>query len=268
MKEYGMNYWLASMLLGMVATSSSAFAQPGQKIGEVLSTHGQWCRQASVLKTGDAVFLEDDIRYCSSPLTTTDQIVIRFYANQDSKAPANKPYDRPYNCTTPGICDKKEKLFLEGAYIRLRYLPSGTPLISSPPRASLLLDTIIEQGKSWVPDAQTGSRGFGGFGTGKAVGDFATSSFQICSFTNDKGDKVDKCSSEPGAAAKLPPGLYGVFRKDDHASPASLIVIVPPGSNAEAKWSEVPEAFKTDQSKGTMAERRLYLVELFKNENK
>jgi hypothetical protein len=240
-----------------IATAITAFAQSNPKIGEVLSIKGQWCRQATVLKISAGIFLEDDIRYCAAPADSNDGIVIRFYANQDLKPPDNTPYDRSYKCTTPGICDKKEKLWLEGAYIRIRSTPSGTPLISVPPTASLLLpDTVIEAGKvETFPDTIFGALGYGASG--------AQSPIRICILTNGK---IGSCANDTADMAKWSTGIYGVFTRTNRKSPAGLVVIVPPGSSAETKWAQVPDAFKTDKSPGTVTERRLYLIDLLKNE--
>jgi hypothetical protein len=132
------------VLIAIPAAVFTAFAQANPKVGVVLTIEGRWCRQATPLHGGDAVYLLDEIRYCASSLKKSDQITIVFNAAPDIKAPDNIPYKRTYSCGTLGICDENSKLWLLGAYTRSKSTSSGTPLISAPPTARALPDAIVE----------------------------------------------------------------------------------------------------------------------------
>src|SRR5258708_40026371 len=88
----------------LVIAVVSAFLLVGQndaKIGSVLTLDGAWCRQAKELTKSDSIHLADEITYCGKPPKRTDRIVIRFEGQQ--------PYDRSYECATPGICEPGAK---------------------------------------------------------------------------------------------------------------------------------------------------------------
>src|SRR5690242_21476148 len=74
-----------------------------EKVGQVKEVRGKWCRAGMELKKADDIFLDDDIRYCSPQLSRAERIVITFL-----KQP---PFDRPYDCSSAGLCDKRTKLW-------------------------------------------------------------------------------------------------------------------------------------------------------------
>jgi hypothetical protein len=258
-----MKLWL--VLIAISAADVMAFAQSGQKVGSVYKFLGQgqgrWCRQTTVLNGDDPVYLQDDIRYCFKPLQKDDGIVIRFDANPNLKPANNQTYDRPYQCSTAGICDGNSTLWLQGAYNRSNSSMPGTNLISVPRTTSMVLpDTIIEQGQSWTIENSKGVTVAGSHTAVGGTGPTLPPHFLLCSFT---GNKVGTCASNPGDVARLAPGVYGIFREDNVETPVALVGIVPPHSRAEAQWNKnVPDAYKNDQSPSTVVERRLYLLNL------
>ena len=231
--------------------SSTAAAQRGEPIGEVLSMEGRWCREAA-LSLGKPVYLEDDITYCGVPRKTTDTLVIRFY----SKPPGQTPYDRTYTCATPGTCDAR--LFLKGAYI-FRTLPSppGKIPISAPRTEGFLSDTVIEAG-SQIPGASWLHSGFAGKIGGRAP--------VICRFSIEP-DNIVPCV-DLVEVPHLGPGIYGVFERSGAEAPAAILGIVPPNSKVLGEWHEVPYAYKADRTQQTVIERRTYLLDLLRGELK
>ena len=51
-----------------------------KEIGKVGDIAGGWCRKAARLKKADTLKLEDEVRYCSTPYSRQDYIVIDFPA--------------------------------------------------------------------------------------------------------------------------------------------------------------------------------------------
>lgn len=234
------------MLAGAIALP--AVAQNPKKIGEIHVVTGHWCRQAQVLGQGYDVYLKDEIKYCGVPLKKTDRIVIRF-----DRTPPTPPYDRPYECATPGICDANAALWLEGANSIISP-PSGAPLWSTPPRVGsvILPDRIVEQGNSaaWTS-----------IGPGTSKGPL-----QICRVRDGQPDQC-KDSADPKYTQKLSPGLYGLYYKDDRKSAAGYVGVVRSDSAIVGKWGSVPYAYKQDNSAPTVMERRAYIRKLFENDS-
>jgi len=231
------------MLAGAIAVP--AFGQDSKKIGEIRIVTGHWCRQAQVLAQGYDVYLKDEIKYCGVPLKKKDRIVIRF-----DRTPPTPPYDRPYECSTPGICDANAALWLEGANSILSP-PSGTPLWSTPPTiGSVIPDRIIEQGNSaawaWV--------GPGMFNT----------PLQICRVWDGQ---PDQCKDDPDSkySQTLSPGVYGLYYKGDHKSAAGYVGVVRPHSAIVGRWGSIPNAYVQDNSAATVMERRAFMLKLFEN---
>jgi len=102
------------------------------RIGRIHVVVGRWCRQASILKVGDLVYLDDSIVYCGSPRNAADRLVIRF----DAGGPNGKFGDREYECAAPGICDVPASLTLTPP--SLKPSPEGVILISAPDLAGML----------------------------------------------------------------------------------------------------------------------------------
>jgi hypothetical protein len=243
------------LLLVVFALTSTC--QASTRIGEVLKLTGDWCRDAIHVSVGNPVYLEDDIRYCSDPFTTSHYIMIR--------VDGNTPYDRSYLCTTPGICDKKEKLWLAGAYYyqRLRS-PGGAPVQSSPKLIGkwFFPDLIIEQGQSLqgIP-ADRGVKTIQGIhGIYGKHQDPSVQRYDYCTFTNGK---TDHCSSDLRYISNV--DVYGVFINGNRTTPIALVGIVPRNSTATSDWDLVPDVYKEDTSPQTIVERRAYLVELVKS---
>ena len=170
-------------LLLLAATLTST-GRASTRIGEVFKLEGDWCRQAIHLAIGNPIFLDDDVRYCSDSLVKTHYIVIR--------VDGATPYDRPYLCSTPGICDTKEKLWLAGAYYYQRLRSPGGGILQSFPKTIsnwISPDFVVQQGDSLagIPKnrkpATTGV--FGKTGQAKT--------YEYCTFNNGQ---IDNCSGD------------------------------------------------------------------------
>jgi hypothetical protein len=131
-------------LVFVFAISLPAASGDAKKIGVVKHVEGKWCRKTTSIKKGEALYWEDDVRYCSRPFVKKHKIIVRF-----DRVP---PYERTYRCSTPGICDQQAKLWLQGAY---QYGPGAsgqlTPLISRPKVVSSNIpDAVIRAGQDGV----------------------------------------------------------------------------------------------------------------------
>src|SRR5580658_2125216 len=62
------------------------------RIGQVTDIAGRWCRQTSILKVGDNIFVNDRIKYCGSTRRPNDRLTIRF----EPAAANGKPSDHVY----------------------------------------------------------------------------------------------------------------------------------------------------------------------------
>jgi len=238
----------------LVIALVSAFplaGQNGAKIGVVLALDGAWCSQAKELKINDAIHLNDEITYCGKPPKPTDRIVIRFDGQE--------PYDRPYECATPGICDPDARLWLLGAYTRQHSKSPGGILQSAPRTTSefVLPDTIFKVGKGSEGSMQ--AMAYVGIPPREGRGPISPS-LVFCEFADSK---IDRCFDDWEAMTST--GVYGIFLKDNKEIAIALVAVVPNHSTAAAQWLAIPEAYRKDKSPQTVVERRTYLMELVKS---
>jgi hypothetical protein len=232
-----------------LASAISLFGQTPKKIGVVLSFQGRWCRQAAAVATGDAIFLEDSITYCADRTSQADRIVIRF----DGKT----PYDRPYECSTPGICDTRAKLWLAGPDALQRFRSPGGALQSTPRIAvkTIDIDQIIQLGDDvdgWLKVVTDVSAG---------TPTIKLNSLEYCRL--DASGKPVGCSrhlTTPLAGASI----YAAFANGDRRAPLSVVGVVPRNSLGVAKWAEVPDVYKSSTDPLLVMERRAYLMDLVK----
>jgi hypothetical protein len=203
------------------------------------------------LAIGNPIFLDDDVRYCSDSLVKTHYIVIR--------VDGATPYDRPYLCSTPGICDTKEKLWLAGAYYYQRLRSPGGGILQSFPKTIsnwISPDFVVQQGDSLagIPKnrkpATTGV--FGKTGQAKT--------YEYCTFNNGQ---IDNCSGDFDYISDV--NVYGVFLRGKRTNPVTVVGVVPRNSEAVSDWNSVPQAYKQDTAPETVLERRAYLLELVKS---
>jgi hypothetical protein len=241
-------------LISVIALASAfpLASQNDVKIGVVLALDGAWCSQAKELKINDPIHLKDEITYCGKPPKPTDRIVVRF----DGK----EPYDRPYECATPGICDPDAKLWLLGAYTRQHSKSPGGILQSAPRTTSefVLPDTIFKAGK----DSDGGSmRAMAYVGIPPREGRGPRfPSIEFCEF----GDpKANRCFDDWEAISS--PGVYAIFLKENKQIAIALVAVVPSHSSAAVEWLAIPEAYRKDKTPQTVVERRAYLMELVKS---
>lgn len=213
------------------------------KVGHVKELTGKWCRAGTELKNTDEVFLDDDIRYCSQPLKRSEHIVITFLHDP--------PFDRPYECSSAGLCDNRAKLWLEGAYyFGATSSPRVPPLLSRPNISSAFPDLVLPQAGDGVKLPQ------GAIAPGK--------SFAICYVD---GSKQGECLRSQGKTAaqtfKIGTGLYALYLgsgSEPHESPNALMLVTPGDSDLTKKWDAIPEAFRVGTSEAFVKERRNFLV--------
>jgi hypothetical protein len=284
-----------SVLLGSAVCALAAPNSPPAKIGSVVDISGSWCRQGNPVKLNDTVYFTDDIRYCNNNVPNrSHHIMIRF----DRKP----PYNRPYKCETPGICDHPSKLWLIGAYLYgPGKTPPGTPTIS-PPRTNAL---VITNHAVFVKQAAIHEESTPTWHTiatiHSSINPPPTSTLVIPDRILEVGSSIDTTvrsanSSKPDYICNLglssnassvygwfrtkdgdyssirclpydtgtivQPGIYGLFYSSDQHDPAALIGVVSPDSSALHEWDDIPEAFRFDTDPKTVAERRSYLVTL------
>jgi hypothetical protein len=286
------------MLFGAALSIASA---EDKEIGKVRDIAGGWCRKAARLKKADTLKLEDEVRYCSTPYSRQDYIVIDFPGEKGGYV-----YTRTYKCSTPGICDQHAKLWLEGAYRFRRALDEdrylyvevllSRPVLSYPPSlpseeerrrraeeerelASLPVfpDVVISTG-------QGGATLPANIVTVVAHEDIVLSHMPSArptvrfpqyglddprnSLTSDYRYRQTLTKLNPKIDVK--PGLYGVYRvpvpQSSFSWPNALWLVTSPGSRLPARWNDLPEAFRSSQEEEIVQERRLFLLDLFKSE--
>jgi hypothetical protein len=258
-----------------------------KEIGFVAEIKGDWCRGAIRLKRGDSLKLDDDVRYCSRPIVQSHSIVIAFRTKVDY-------YSRAYECSTPGICDRRAKLWLQGGYQFAGgldgMLDGGYSLISRPHYAypqSLPSDEEKRRRKqaedalasipvfpdSVIVSGNDGARMPPNILAALANEDVAVSPISRITFTRrDAKGSYSVWRFRPGMPlppiVSFPPGLYGVYKIGITANiewPSALWLVTPPGSDLPARWNSISEAFRDDPGQDSVEERRWYLLELFKS---
>lgn len=251
------------ILFLIVALSTQSVAI--SPIGHVTELKGSWCKNGSVLKKGDAVALEDDIRYCfSGAALKTEYIRIGF-----NRTPPNALYEHTYLCSTPGVCGSPpQRLWLAGPYF---YGPSSpgtaTPLLSKPKTASYTVPDMVITKANQLPSSLRVSI------LGKKL--------KICRIAMSNPSSlietptiVDCSNDDPiysGVAA-----LYGVYPtqfnetsstlRGSGESPLGLLLVTEPDSPAITRWSSVPETFRLNDDIATTRERRSFILDLHDNE--
>jgi hypothetical protein len=238
--------------LGIVVASVLSIAgQTTTRAGVVREFMGRWCRQTTVLRIGDVVNLEDTITYCAEKVDQADKIVIRF--------DGEKPYDRPYLCSTPGICDTRAKLFLAGASA-LQHIRSTGGVLQSAPRISSLtrIDQLLEsmaELQSWTIKVD------------EAKAQTPELKFKTLEYCQLDGDgKATNCSSGVTFIAGATRGTaIGAFLKGERHDPISIVGVVPENSIGLKKWSELPDLYKSAANPQLVLERRAYMLQLLKS---
>jgi len=228
-----------------VILAASLSAATHTKVGEVKEVTGKWCRAGIELKKTNEIFLDDDIRYCSPQLIRSERIVITFLRKP--------PLDRPYECSSAGLCDNKTKLWLEGAYSDGAPLsPKVSPLLSHPNTSSVFPDLVLPKSGDGVKLPP------GALAWGK--------SFAICYVDGAKqGDCLQNRIKTAGQTFKIGIGLYALYldsASEGHNSPNALMLVTPGDSDLTKKWDAIPEVFRTDKSAAFVKERRSFLVNL------
>jgi hypothetical protein len=232
----------------------SLCAQMGQRIGQVREIEGNWCRKATHLRIDDQIFLDDDIRYCSINVRLKDKIVIRF-----DRTP---PYDRPYECSIPGICDQQAQLWLRGAFILGEIQPHReTELISALRfRHSLVPDAVLQGGRETrVPMS--------------VLAKLSEGPYMLCHMSRQL--KATECAEQPISLSHPDiqgvPGIYGIYRSADRDGemvprrlPSALVLITPSDSNLLPLWNLVPETFRYSTDRYSVFERWRYILYLTK----
>jgi hypothetical protein len=238
----------------VVASALPVLGQTTTKAGVVLDFKGRWCRQAAALRSGDVVNLEDTITYCAEKMDQTDKIVIRF--------DGEKSYDRPYLCSTPGICDTRAKLWLAGAYA-LQHLRSPGGVLQSAPRISSLtyIDELlqsVEALQTWTTKVDAAK---------DQTPQLKLKTLEYCRLDND--GKATGCSPRlTFTAGATRATAYGAFLKGERHDPISVVGVVPGNSVGLEKWSELPDFYKVDANPQVVLERRAYILQLLKSPNR
>lgn len=228
-----------------VILATSLSAAPHLKVGQVKEVSGKWCRAGIELKKADDIFLDDDIRYCSTVLERSERIVITFQHDP--------PFDRPYECSSAGLCDNRTKLWLEGGYyFGAPVSPKVPPLLSRPNISSVFPDLVVPQEGDGIklPAAVAG--------WGK--------SFAICYVDGTKqGECLKNRINAAGETFKIGIGLYALYVDsvgDQQASPSALLLVTPGESDLTKKWDAIPEEFRMSRSAAVVQERRSFLMNL------
>src|SRR5438128_2003197 len=222
---------------------SQQLSVPDKGIGVVKALRGKWCRSGSPLKKGVGVFWNDDVRYCPGPLHGDDQIQIAF--------DRDPPFEETYKCSTPGICNQQEKLWLQGAY-RYGQILHGSPttLISAPKLRSAVLPDVV---------APVGS--YGGALPDSIISAVSGESLTICAIS---WDGPHDCSPEYlnfEISAIRKPGLYGLYPVSAYKDPPSaLLLLTNAHSDLAKRWASVPDAVRNDSSADVVQQRRLFLL--------
>jgi hypothetical protein len=227
----------------LVAAALSAATH--EKVGQVKEVRGKWCRAGVELRKADDIFLDDDIRYCSRQLSRAEGIVITFLKNP--------PFDRPYECSSAGLCDKRTKLWIEGGYyFGAPPSPRVPPLLSRPNVSSVLPDLVLPKEGEGVK-LPAGAVAWG-------------ESFTICQV---EGTKQGACFEDQvkrsSGTVKVGTGLYALYvgsNSGQKTSPNALMLVTPGNSDLTKKWDAVPEAVRMSKSAAFVQERRSYLVDL------
>lgn len=231
-----------------LSLASAPSTLPNKKIGVVKALRGKWCRNGSVLQEGAELFWEDDVHYCLSPVVREDQIEIIF-----DREP---PFGEVYGCSSPGICGKREKLWLQGAYTYGQTTHSFPDILLSSPklRSSVLPDVVIPAGSNLdiLPVS--------------IVAAIKKKSFVVCPIALDWS--ID-CSTEESHALRLlhKPGLYGLYNIALRGNaPSALMLLTDAHSTLPERWTSVPFAFRADATPTFVEERRLFLLDLYKSD--
>src|SRR5262249_42552455 len=206
----------------------------------------------------DAIYWEDDVRYCANTLRQEHRIVIQF--------DHNPPYVRTYACNTPAICDQQAKLWLQGAYQYGTLVPpnAATLLSALKVRHSLMGDAVLRGSNAVVrlPSYLAALLSEG--------------SATLCRISKDlsSGDCILDKPTFATSTIRAAPGLYGVYRESGKNAksiwkriPRALVLVVPPGSPLLERWQAIPEAFRNDESIYSVLERRMFLIKEFLGSN-
>lgn len=228
-----------------VILAASLSAATHMKVGQVKEVTGQWCRAGIALKHADEIFLDDDIRYCSPQITRSERIVITFLRNP--------PFDRPYECSSAGLCDNKTKLWLEGGYYFGAPLsPRMPPLLSRPNISSVFPDLVVPQDDAGIT-LPPGTVEYG-------------KSFAVCYVEGTKqGECLQHRIKTTGQTLKIGAGLYALYlgsAAEPRKSPNALMLVTPGNSDLTKKWDDIPEAFRMGKSASFVKERRSFLLNL------
>ena len=252
---------LSACFLFALASAVAAYPINDNTIGHVKDLEGKWCRGGVELKKEDKLRLQDDVRYCDSPLVKEHYLEIEFHRQT--------PLSHKYSCSIPGTCSPPQSLYLTG------YFYFGEPASPTPPSFIGVPRTTSFRIRDYVID-QTGQlpANVQGLLYGKKAMmcriDFPE--FNAKSFFAQQ-PTVNQCVTGKLSAQQLTRGsLYGIyFLKDKVAigmtqSPSGLVLYSYPQSKSLSDWNKITGSIRWNDDQVSVWDRRSIILNLLNNE--